>query len=236
MPRIDPEWVMITLTAIYVGVTICAFVVIKKQGSHMAESINLSRQQIALAKETAQRQLRAYVCVHESLLKFPHVGIGGPTAIPMEAMPNAVRNKVGAYGPPEGKVEAQIHIKNCGQTPAYDVRIWIHTWYGTYPLKAPLPTPPEGFRMSSAVLESGGKTIMISPEKPALSKEEMNLLGSKPEYTMYVYGKITYRDIFEEIRYTNYRLMYGGPEGRKTFVRDEVWGMLQPDTEGNDAD
>jgi hypothetical protein len=226
MPRIDAEWIMVGLTAVYVAVTYGAFVAIRKQGAHMAASIDLSRQQIALAKDTAQRQLRAYVCIHESLLKFPQ-----PVALP-----RALHRLVDAQEIPAGGVEAQIHIKNCGQTPAYDVRIWIHTWYEAYPLTAPLPTPAEGFRMASAVLGPGGKTIMISPEKPALTKEQINLLGTKPELTMYVYGKITYRDAFGENRYTNYCLMFGGAHGgRKTVVKDELCGMLQPNVEGNDA-
>jgi hypothetical protein len=162
------------------------------------------RVQINQAKDTAQRQLRAYVCVHESLLKFPHVGIESPVHIPIEDMPNILRHKASRNDLPPGRIEAQIHFKNCGQTPAYDVRMWIRTWFGAYPLEAALPKPPKDFRMSSAVLGPGGKTIMISPEKPELTKEQMNLLGARPEYTMYIYGQVAYRDAFGKDRFTNY--------------------------------
>jgi hypothetical protein len=77
---------------------------------------------------------------------------------------------------------------------------------------------------------------MVFPNNPHLLRNKLNALG-RPEYTLYVFGHVAYRDAFGKDWHTNYRLIYGGPqgEGRKQLVRDEVRGMLQPDIKGNDA-
>ena len=163
--------------------------------------------QTATVGDTAKRQLRAYVGIDSSLLTF------------------------------KGRImpEAQVHIKNCGQTPAYDVRHWIHNWIAEHPLKVILPEPPDGFQMSKAVLSPGGHHIMVTPEKPPLSADVLQIFGT-PQCTLYVYGEVRYRNIFGETWYTKYRLIYGGAYGgRQKIEGSVVTGLLQPDTEGNEA-
>jgi hypothetical protein len=55
--------------------------------------------------------------------------------------------------------------------------------------------------------------------------------------TVYVYGKVRYIDAFGKEQQTEYRLIYGGKDGGRKKLHKEgfVMGILQPDTEGNDA-
>jgi hypothetical protein len=174
-----------------------------------AQAALLSAQAIANQTEhlrdTAVRQLRAYVGVDSAVLKFPQPGVP----------------------------EAQVHFRNFGQTPAYDFRVWIHTWFAAYPLQESVPTAPNGLKMGINVLGPGRTSIMAAPKKPPLPPQNLALLGTT-QFTLYVYGEVRYRDIFGEERRTEYRLIYGGAEGVRQVPDKEEW-FLGPDTEGNKA-
>ncbi len=100
------------------------FVVLIAQAVVFWFTLHAINRQTRLSSDTAQRQLRAYVCVNSALLKFPQPEVP----------------------------EVQIHLKNSGQTPAYDVRGWIHIWIEKYPRKISLPEPPEGFQKSKEII------------------------------------------------------------------------------------
>jgi hypothetical protein len=152
-------------------------------------------------RDSSERQLRAYICI-----------TGGDFRM-VNRIPCAA-----------------VVFKNCGQTPAYDVRSWIHLWNEEYPLKVNLPVPDDEFRMSRNVIGPGSDSTQIVPERGAqpipdvFSKD----VGTE-KWTIYVYGEIRYRDAFGKHRYTKYRLIYGGPEGGRGNI-------LCPDVEGNEAD
>jgi hypothetical protein len=159
-------------------------------------------------RDTAEKQLRAYLCVDSAVLKFPQPDVP----------------------------EAQIHFKNCGQTPAREVQGWIHTWFTEHPLREALPTAPETLRKGTETVAAGGKTIFVAPRKPPLPHPNLALLGTE-KFTLYVYGEVRYEDIFDREQWTRFRLIYGGAEGtRKISDKDgtELW-LLKPDTEGNEA-
>ena len=195
-------------TVVYVVVTGLLWRSTKKSADAAKESAEAATAAVAQMRDTAERQLRAYVCVNSAVLKFPQPDIP----------------------------EAQVHFKNCGQTPAYALRGWIHTWFTEYPLKEPLPTAPDDLRKGSETLPAGGTTIFVAPRKPPLPPSNLALLGTE-KFTLYVYGEVRYRDIFGREQYTKFRLIHGGTEGtRKIVGRDgsEQW-LLKPDSEGNDA-
>jgi hypothetical protein len=151
------------------------------------------------AKAT-ERHLRAYVFVHSASITFDR------GTIP----------------------QAEVRIANFGQTPAHDVRMWIHLWIEEWPLKITLPTPTQNFPMASSVLSQGTEPVtMRTGRKMPIPKDQLPLIGT-PKGTIYVYGRIEYVDVFGERRWTNYRLIYGGSEG-------VLGDRLQPDIEGNDA-
>jgi hypothetical protein len=159
-------------------------------------------------RESTQRQLRAYICVSSALLKFPKTDVA----------------------------EVQIHLKNHGQTPAYDVEGWIHTWTESYPLAVVLPEPPEGFERSREIMGPGSVRIYVNT-KVISPVENLPLLGT-PGGTIYAYGEVRYKDAFGESRFTKYRLIYGGSEGVRKLKPDTegiVTALLKPDTDGNEA-
>jgi hypothetical protein len=169
-------------------------------------TLDAINRQTATLIDTAIRQLRAYVCVDSAALKFPQPGVPEP----------------------------QIHFRNCGQTPAYECRGWIATWFGEHPLNGVLPPPPGNLIKGAEVLAPGRKTIFVAPTKPPLPAQFLALLGT-PKFTLYVYGEVHYRDAFGKNRWTKYRLTYGGTQGVRKAPDKEEW-FLQPDIEGNEAD
>ena len=92
----------------------------------MENQITAVRDQEDLMRDTAIRQLRAYICVDSAVLRF--IGNGGAS------------------------FEVQVDIKNSGQTPAYGLKSWIGVWIDKTPLTQPLSEPPEWYEMSDAVI------------------------------------------------------------------------------------
>lgn len=160
---------------------------------------------IFVLKNTAQRQLRAYVCMTAGMLKFRHANM----------------------------FDIHIQIKNSGQTPAYKVKQWMRVEIGEYPRKTPIPDPPKNFQMSTGVVAPNEIHDMVRESYRIPAPDED--LGSLQK-TVFVSGRVLYVDAFGKNRQTDYRLIYGGPEGGKKQIIDNVWtGFLSSDTEGNEA-
>lgn len=168
-------------------------------------SADVSQKSLALASETAQKQLRAYVCVESACVRFPRPDVP----------------------------EAQVHFKNYGQTPAYKFRGWIHTWFAEYPLIEVLPPAPNDLSKGTELLAPGRKSIFVSPKKPPLPPHYIPLLGTM-KFTLYVYGEVYYTDAFGNDQWTKYRLIYGGSAGTRKVPGKDEW-LLSPDTQGNEA-
>lgn len=200
--------VIAVATVAYVVVTMFLWRITKKSADAARSSAETAAAMVTQMRETAEKQLRAYVCVDSAILKFPQPDVP----------------------------EAQVHFKNCGQTPAYNVRGWIHTWFAEYPLTEALPNAPNDFPKGVDVLPPARKSIFVAPRKPPLPPHYLSLLGSE-RFTLYIYGEVRYRDIFGKEQFTKYRLLHGGREGpRKMHGREgfEQW-LLKPDAEGNEA-
>lgn len=165
---------------------------------------------VAQMADTAQRQLRAYVLVSSALMKFP--------------TPNVP--------------EAQVHLRNFGQTPAYDLEGWIGMYIGDFPLRTALPQAPPNLRKGKEPLAPGRVSIHVVPRDPPVPPQLLPLLGTV-DGTIWAYGEITYKDAFANVRHTRFRLMYGGPGGARPIKGPEgaITGYLMTaDTEGNEAD
>ncbi|MCP1844036.1 hypothetical protein J2R78_007003 [Bradyrhizobium sp. USDA 4538] len=171
------------------------------------ESADAAKLQAAVAsgtlqtmQDTAERQLRAYVGVDNASIK--QVETGSP--------------------------EVAVYIKNFGQTPAHDVKMWIHMWIERHPLRVKLPEPPPDLPTSTAVLYPGSEVIFYANKIPPVPAPAIPALGTA-EGTVYVYGAIRYRDVFGRHRTTKYRLMHGGREPSRN-------GLMKRDHDGNEAD
>src|SRR5271157_3925341 len=163
---------------------------------------------LTLSRDTVQRQLRAYVCMSGAHIDFKQ----------------------------PDRPDIQVYIKNCGQTPAYNVRSWIGLNVSKYPLTMQLQSPPEGFQMSKSTLPPGGHEIMPAVWSCSIPPSLLPVLGT-PEATIYVFGRTVYVDIFGKEWHTDYRLVHGGPEPvRLEKNKDGIMtAKLKPDTEGNEA-
>lgn len=165
-----------------------------------------ARESLDLSRDTAKKQLRAYLTVAEAMLRFNTAWIAEP----------------------------QVHIQNCGKTPAYDVRQWIATKMEQLPLRWPLPSPPNELPERGTVIGAGNRDIMVADSH--IIPEEVRPVFGTQGAVLYVYGRISYRDVFGDWHYTNYRLIYGGPHGgRKIQKEGAEWGLLQRHPDGNDA-
>jgi hypothetical protein len=179
------------------------------QASEMTRATRVMDRQLKEMQESGERQMRAYVCLDSAVLKFPQPDVP----------------------------EAQVNFRNSGQTPAYDVRGWIHTWLAAHPLNEALPPAPLDLMKGSETLAPDRITIFITPRKAPLHPQFIKVLGT-PKLTFYVYGELRYKDVFGKERVTKFRLMHGGPGGVRS-VRNkegaEGWN-LKPDIDGNEAD
>jgi hypothetical protein len=87
-----------------------------------------------------------------------------------------------------------------------------------------------------AVLSRGVKHSSIVPLKKPLPEAVIPAIGS-PQLTIYVFGGVTYEDVFGIERHVTYRFIYGGPEGPKQITDgDKTLGTINPDTSGNESD
>jgi hypothetical protein len=179
------------------------------QKNQMIQAGEQTERIINQMKETEVRDLRAYIGVSKVILKF---------------------RKPEVPEIPRGIVE----IQNFGKTPACKVRQWIGIGIGPHPLTYVLPESSNPKIASVSTVFPNIKNISLVDLKKPLPVDAK--VGT-PELTVYVYGRITYEDVFKNEWYTSYRFIFGGPDGGQ-FYRDEkgvVFGTMGPDSEGNDA-
>ena len=194
---------------VIVGIVTCF--VIGWQSIETRRAAKAANRQADTATDTAKRQLRAYLCVDQACVKI-----------------------TGEMGEPI-RLEAQLHIKNGGQTPAYDVESWLHGHIGSYPENAPIPPPPEGMPKGIAIIPAQGKNIFASKEIAIYPQIMDDLETPTIPAVYYVQGEVRYRDIFKDWHRLKIRMFYGGPaKTRKTKDSNGVtMGFLGPDSWGN---
>jgi len=154
------------------------------------------------AEDTAERQLRAYV--HIDLNEFSRFDIT-----------------------PGRILQAGIVLRNSGQTPAYDVVVVSDIECHPYPqfgMGSPIDDDKEGSR---AVLNAGQQIYFKPFSKITVSTEDSEQIESGG-WRPYIFGSITYRDVFGKKRLSEFRLVSdesGCGNRGLTYCR-----------EGNDAD
>ena len=174
------------------------------------------------AKNTAERQLRAYVTAR------------GHAAVAAPPFGNPVK-----YDTPHKKIRAGdkvvIHItmKNTGQTPAKNVHVTSDIKLVDWPIN-PKDLPydfdnqdPNDTHGSQDNLGTGEELMFSMALKYPLTQADMMALERK-EKAVVVYGIITYRDIFGlMLRTTHFRFNIGGAWGVKGY-------NVTTDNKGND--
>jgi hypothetical protein len=158
----------------------------------------------------SRRQLRAYICVRNT--------------------------KAHLYD--DGTIEASLEIYNCGQTPAYAMKVSHTRGLSTYPVP-PIGEPPQDLRQSVSVLGSGGSTFVLAVPYKA---EKVNLLTlldtfkTKQDAVFVLRGLCVYKDIFKKTHRLRFQVIMGGPSGEPRMNTDEIglYAVLSNDSDGNE--
>ena len=140
--------------------------------------------QVAIAKDTELRQLRAYVLVDEDSIRL---------------------------NPTTNQVEVSIVFKNSGATPALEVSLWTCLLVGdfhhdeTYHVQTEFPPPHFKYpSISKSVIGPGNKKSAVSavpycdstpPIERPLRPDELARIRSG-NAAIYFYGKLAYKDVF----------------------------------------
>ena len=195
------NWVIAFIAA---GAVIVAII----QGCFMSQQSAAMIEQNGLARDTASKQLRAYVTVSGYSVN-----------------PNASPN--GKDEPPNDEVAYTVVIKNSGQTIAKELE--IHAWItiedrrfnGPFDFSELAP----GRHISRMVLGPGIDSS-LTKSRP-ISTEERKAIGEGKK-AVWFYGEIIYRDIFGKTQETHWRLTAGGRA--ETSFDNPVYAQ-----DGNDA-
>lgn len=151
-----------------------------------------------IARETAKRELRAYINI---------------TQVRVDGL--------------EGDARFCLEYKNCGQTPAYDIRGW--NGIELRDIESTQIFESTGNDAGLGVLGPGNSAYFIKPAPRRLVMKEFDMLRAG-EAAIYLWGEISYRDIFGEWHTTRFRYFIGGRHGVQPDRRMEYCD------DGNEAD
>jgi hypothetical protein len=145
------------------------------------DSAKAAKDGVELARETSERELRAYV--------LPEIA------------------RVTQFHP--DNVACLVILRNSGKTPASDISIWSSVAIAVYPVEKvadpPVEAPPNhGFLAANA-------NFHVTKTYSAVPAE---LAGVKAGHAaVYMFGRLTYRDVFNKIWATDFCFFYGGEAG-----------------------
>ena len=166
-----------------------------------------------LQDTTAKRQLRAYLTVRVAKLILHN----------------------------DGTVEPKVELINCGQTPAYDIA-GAHTCrFTAYPLPD-VGRPKEGTRMSVSIVGAGLSYHILGNIQTSGGDSRGFVVNALtvPDLAFFMKGYYTYRDIFNESHFIEFKMIVGGESGAPRLdndkERDEVFAVFANDKTGNNAD
>jgi hypothetical protein len=138
-----------------------------------------TRSLVVSAEKTAERQLRAYIAVNPTVIRFP---LGG--------FP-----------------EADFIIKNTGQTPAYDVRYVAMFEILLHPLlrnQGDLVKYDPSERLPNKAIHSEQHIIGTAKSEYVVGEKDMKELIATPSKRLYLAGIVYYRDIFKKTKTTRF--------------------------------
>lgn len=134
-------------------------------------------------RETAERQLRAYVMIDAASIENVKIG---------------------------GCPEAKLTIKNYGQTPAINLTHWARMGFYPYPLPlTSVPLPKKDQILPPRPLGPGAVVHVFSGIDKPLNPATLNAIEAK-KYAIYVTGEIRYEDAFGKLRETDFLVFCHG--------------------------
>jgi hypothetical protein len=145
---------------------------------------NTAIKQVEISEMTAKRHLRAYV-----------------------------DTDIGSIGIDDsGRLLIDLQIRNFGKTPAKKVQSVIQSYIGKHPLEGDLPALIGEVEKSSVSIGQGSFVEFLHTHVSPLTGKDVEKIIDE-ELAIYVYGKITYNDIFGEKQTTKYCMFCTGGEG-----------------------
>jgi hypothetical protein len=138
---------------------------------------------VEITREIGQLELRAYLSVSESLVAGLTTG----------SAPSAV-----------------VKIKNSGPTPAYIEASASYIGLYFFPKHGDMKYPPVPTSPSRHILGPGQELVMLPTLNLRLEDEHASGLR-EGKRVIFVYGFVTYSDIFKRQQQLKFRLMAGGP-------------------------
>lgn len=156
----------------------------KRQANEAKRQADAAESQIAIAADTEHRQLRAYVFAE-------FVGFGNLT--------------------PATPIDVLLHIRNIGQTPAYNAKSVSGINLLSYPLAPQSHFETTSGPPNSAVVYPSGYIVVTKRAERPYTNEEIAEIINGTAKRIYVAGKITYTDIFGVDQWTEFCIALGGP-------------------------
>ena len=173
---------------------------IAKQAAIAAtDAAKASDKQARIADETAEKQLRAYITISET-----HIC------------------NIAEVFPPK----AFFQVKNSGQTPAYNVRLFCQVMIRPFPYDGPFPVDYK--QQGTSAVIGPGLSLTNNIPFPNFPMDAIPLL-IEGKAILYIYGEMYYRDIFKKEHVTKFRLYHGGD-------RPVCEGGINAAPEGNETD
>ncbi|MGA7563766.1 MAG: hypothetical protein WBW55_11225 [Desulfobaccales bacterium] len=155
-------------------------------------------------EQHSERQLRAYALID----KITITNIANP-------LPSEIKKTYQATGAeitnPVMGPHINIEIKNSGQTPVYKLEGWADTKILEYPLKSHDIIKPIQPKAISIIGRDAVRNLNIANEKP-LTESEIKSLRDNSK-AIYIYGEITYIDIFTKVHHTKFIYYHNGTVG-----------------------
>jgi hypothetical protein len=202
------QWLMIAFTGViaasaftYTMVAIWQLEVIGAQVDVMRSDLQETMNQVELARVQAEAAKRAADAAEKSI------------AANLEAFRLGQRAWVGVKGirlkgeRKEGeRLEAVIIVENTGRTPALEVVVQKAV-SAAYPTKEALRQPVKGGK-AIFVLAPNNNFLSLKTVTESLSETDLRALESEKRGVFYLYGIITYKDIFDRRHETGFCAFY----------------------------
>lgn len=143
--------------------------------------------QVFISRDTAKRQLRAYVYI--------------TCDTPWDKLPKGVIT--------------EFTIRNAGQTPAHEVDYWMYHEIRDYPLNSELSNVrPNDDTVHQTILHRG-QQFNVHPHVQFSESEIEQIFAKTKAY--YFWGQVHYKDIFRVKRVTEFAFMATGGKGERVM-------------------
>jgi hypothetical protein len=136
---------------------------------------------VLVMRNTAKRQLRAYVFVTGKQESLPEIGA-------------------------ERGIGVWLAAKNSGQTPAYKVRQWLTVDFLADPRKGPYRRPGQHVEFTEAALGPNSELPLRANYPGPLTNEQISGVRDK-SLTLCIWGEVTYEDAFGRPHYSRFRFL-----------------------------